>query len=134
MTGKDIDGSSHWHIDKLGRSELHYAVSDGNLVRVRELIRQGMSVNLPDRNGCTPLHFAAQTHDEALARLLLDSGASVDSRDSNGNTPLSTAVFNSRGRGELIKLLRQRGADATSTNNSGVSPASLARTIANYDV
>jgi hypothetical protein len=43
-------------------------------------------------------------------------------------------VFNSRGRGELIALLRQRGADASSTNKFGVSPVSLARTIANYDV
>jgi len=54
-----------------------------------------------------------KTYDEGMARLLLDSGASIDSRDANGNTPLSTAVFNSRGRGELIELLRQRGAGAT---------------------
>jgi ankyrin repeat protein len=69
-----------------------------------------------------------------MARLLLDSGASVDPRDANGNTPLFRAVFNSRGRGELIGLLRQRGADANSTNKFGVSPVGLARTIANYDV
>lgn len=120
--------------DRAGRSELHYAVADRNLERVKELIRKGMSVNLADRNGWTPLHFAAQNYDEGIARLLLDSGASVDPRDANGNTPLSTAVFNSRGRGELIGLLRQRGAAATSMNKFGVSPVSLARTIANFDV
>jgi uncharacterized protein len=87
-----------------------------------------------DRNGRTRLHFAAQNYDEDIAHLLLDSGASVDLKDSNGNTPLSTAVFNSRGRGELIRLLRERGADATSTNKFGASPVSLVRTIANYDV
>jgi ankyrin repeat protein len=124
----------HENTDKAGRSELHYAVIDRNPERVREFLRQGVSVNLADRNGWTPLHFAAQNYDESIARLLLDSGASVDPKDANGNTPLSTAVFNSRGRGELIALLRQRGADATSTNNFGVSPVSLARTIANYDV
>ena len=86
-----------------------------------------MSVNLADRNGWAPLHFAAQNYDEGMARLLLDSGASIDSRDANGNTPLSTAVFSSRGRGELIELLRQRGAGATSTNNFGVSPVNLAQ-------
>lgn len=120
--------------DRAGRSELHYAVIDRNLERIKELLRQGVNVNLADRNGWTPLHFAAQNSDEGMARLLLDSGASVDPRDANGNTPLSTAAFNSRGRGELIALLRQRGADATSVNNFGVSPVSLARTIANYDV
>jgi uncharacterized protein len=128
------DRPSHENADKVGRSELHYAVVDRNLERVKELIRHGMSVNLADRNGWTPLHFAAQNYDEGVARLLLDSGASVDPRDANGNTPLCTAAFNSRGRGELIGLLRQHGADATSTNEFGVSPVSLARTIVNYDV
>jgi ankyrin repeat protein len=134
MASKSADRSSHRNTDKAGRSELHYAVVDRNVEQVKELIRQGMSVNLVDRDGWTPLHFAAQNYDEGIARLLLDSGASVDPRDANGNTPLSTAVFNSRGRGELIRLLRERGADATSTNKFEVSPVSLARTIANYDV
>lgn len=128
------DRPSHEKLDKAGRSELHYAVVDRNPERVKELVRQGMSVNLADRNGWTPLHFAAQNYDEGMARLLLDSGASVDPRDANGNTPLFTAVFSSKGRGELIELLRQRGANPTSTNNFGVSPVTLARTIANYDV
>ena len=122
------------NLDKAGRSELHYAVVDRNLERVRDLVRQGMSVNLADGNGWTPLHFAAQNSDAVVARFLLDSGAWVDPRDANGNTPLSTAVFNSRGHGEVIGLLRQRGADPTSVNQSGTSPVTLARTIANYDV
>ena len=132
MAGKS-DQLSH-STDKAGRSELHYAVADRNLARVEELVRQGTSVNLADRNGWTPLHFAAQISDAKIARFLLHSGSSVDPRDGNGNTPLSTAVFNSRGRGELIQLLRQHGADATSKNKSGVSPVSRARSIANYDV
>jgi ankyrin repeat protein len=65
---------------------------------------------------------------------LLDAGAPVNARDANGNTPLSDAVFRSRGRGDVIKLLRDRGADPTLKNNHGVSPLSLAHTIANYDV
>jgi uncharacterized protein len=135
MAGMINDRLPQENTDRAGRSELHYAVVDGNIDRLKELIRLGMSVNLADRSGCTPLHyFAAQNYHEGIARLLLDSGASVDPRDANGNTPLSTAVFNSRGRGELIGLLRQRGADATSTNNFGVSPVSLARSLANYDV
>jgi ankyrin repeat protein len=134
MARKSSHQISHTGLDRTRRSELHYAVCDRNFERVKELIRLGSDVNLPDRNGWTPLHFAAQNYDERMARLLLDSGASVDPRDINGNTPLSTAVFNSHGRPELIELLRERGADATSINNFGVSPLRLARTIANYDV
>jgi uncharacterized protein len=121
-------------LDRAGRSELHYAVVDRDLDRAKDLVRQGANVNLADRNGWTPLHFAAQNDDAVTARFLLDSGALVDPRDSYGNTPLFTAVFNSRGHGELIELLRQRGADATAINKSGASPVSLARSIANYDV
>jgi hypothetical protein len=47
---------------------------------------------------------------------------------------LGVAVFNSKGRGELIVLLRERGADAEAVNRYGQSPLGLARLIANYDV
>jgi uncharacterized protein len=121
-------------LDRAGRSPLHYAFETRDLNYAKNLIAEGHDVNLADRNGWTPLHFAAQACRADLAALLLDSGASVDPRDSHGNTPLSTAVFNSQGRGELIELLRKRGADPFAKNNHGVSPFRLARTIANYDV
>jgi ankyrin repeat protein len=126
-------------IDRLGRSALHYAAAEQNLDQInldqiRRLIQGGSDVNLADRDGWTPLHFAAQSHNAEVARLLLDSAASVDPRDGHGNTPLWRAVFNSQGRGELIELLRSRGANPLSKNGSGVSPVELARSIANYDV
>lgn len=43
-------------------------------------------------------------------------------------------MFNSKGRGELIKLLRSHGADPLHSNASGQTPVRLARLIANYDV
>jgi hypothetical protein len=49
-------------------------------------------------------------------------------------TPLFKAVFNSRGNGDLIRLLRARGASPYATNKHGVSPLKLARTITNFDV
>lgn len=125
---------SNRSLDRAGRSELHYAVADGKLERVKELVQQGMEVNFADRNGWTSLHFAAQNNDVETARFLLDSGAAVDPRDCYGNTPLFRAVFNSRGNGDLIALLRHHGADPESKNNSGVSPVGLARTIGNYNI
>ncbi|HET6177642.1 MAG TPA: ankyrin repeat domain-containing protein [Candidatus Sulfotelmatobacter sp.] len=121
-------------VDRAGRSLLHYAAHEQDLDRAQQLIGEGSDVNLADRDGWTPLHFAAQSHNREIAALLLDSGALIDPRDAHGNTPLSTAVFNSRGRGELIEILRSRGANPFSKNDSGVSPVELARLIANYDV
>jgi len=52
-----------------------------------------------------------------------------------GARALGKAVFGCDGvHGELIALLRSHGADPHAKNDHGVSPLSLARTIANYDV
>lgn len=67
-------------------------------------------------------------------RPLLDLGAMVDPTNSFGNTPLFVAVFNSRGRREMINLLRSRGANPLHPNEAGQTPLGLARLIGNYDV
>jgi ankyrin repeat protein len=90
--------------------------------------------NARDLHGFTPLHLAAQQWAVDAARELLQGGANVDAKNVYGNTPLFVAVFNSRGRGELISLLRDNGADARIANESGQSPVGLARLIGNYDV
>ena len=78
--------------------------------------------------------FAAQAVAEEVATLLLAARANTELRDSFGNTPLFRAVFCSRGKGGVIGLLRQAGADPFAENSSGVSPYKLAHTIGNYDV
>lgn len=98
------------------------------------LIKQGHDVNLGDKAGWTPLHFAAQANSVDCARILLDSGAMVDAEDSNGNTSLSTAVFNSKGQGDLIVFLLSKGADPEKKNHHGQSSIGLAQIIANYDL
>ena len=117
-----------------GRTDLHHAAADANVPRVRELLIQGLDPRAVDSSGWTPLHLAAQTHNAAIITLLLDAGAEVDAQDENGNTPLWKAVFECRGRGDCIELLRSGGADPTKANLHGVSAMDLARTIANFDV
>lgn len=60
--------------------------------------------------------------------------AEVDLKDNYGNTPLSRAVFNSQGRGGIVKLLIKYNADINLKNKSGISPLDLANSIANYNV
>ena len=76
----------------------------------------------------------APAADLDVAKLLISGGALVDSADGHGNTPLFKAVFESRGRGEMIQLLLRQGADRNRVNKHGVSPRTLAATIANFDV
>ena len=125
-------------LDRYGRSELHYASQhkpevEQAALAVR-LIAEGCEINQQDSQGWTPLHFAAQEWSVPVASVLIAKGALVDLKDQHGNTPLSKAVFNSRGSGDLIKLLLDAGADPDSENAHGMSPRGLAETIANFDV
>src|SRR5262249_51944976 len=125
----DMDG-----VDAQGRTPLHYAALADDTAAIRTLLSQGADPNAADRQGFTALHLAAQQAAISAAAALLAAGARVDAVNSHGNTPLFTAVFNSRGSGELIKLLRDHGADPWHPNSTGQTPVGLARLIANYDL
>jgi ankyrin repeat protein len=127
--GADVDGKGAG-----GRTALHHAAASGGTDMLRALIGAGAKVSLQDDDGRTALHLAARNHDVASAELLLQAGALTELEDEHGNTALSDAVFESRGRGELIVLLRRYGADPDHKNKHGVSPSGLAETIANFNV
>lgn len=129
QAGGDVDA-----LDREGRTALFYAARNGDSAIVLELISRGAKVDAEDKQRKTPLHFAASGYQLEVAELLLKNGALVDAMDTNGNTPLSDAVFESRGRGGMIKLLLSFKADKTLKNKYGVSPEGLAQSIANYDI
>ncbi|HEX7492491.1 MAG TPA: ankyrin repeat domain-containing protein [Candidatus Limnocylindrales bacterium] len=120
--------------DRAGRTLLHYAALSDDLGAATHLVDLGADPNAADQAGFTPLHFAAQEGSLTVAGLLLELGADANAEDRFGNTPLWTAVLNSRGRGDLILLLRERGADPFRTDKHGRTPLDLAQTIANYSV
>jgi ankyrin repeat protein len=121
MAGKQPKRKPRADVDRMGRAPLHYAALQGDAARVRELLAAGADPSSADDNGWTPLHFAAQEQRLETVRILIATGASVDAQDAHGNTPLSRAVFNSRGKGDVIRLLRQSGADPYLKNNHHVS-------------
>ena len=101
---------------------------------VKLLIARGSDVNAQDNQGFSALHFAAQDFRVTAAMAILQAGAQVDLRDKYGNAPLFVPCSTHVGRGEIIKLLLEHGADRNAKNNSGKSPLDLANTIGNYDV
>jgi len=120
--------------DDEGRTGLFYAAYHGHEAVINELVRNGADLNARDEKQKTPLHFAAQEFQLGAAALLVAKGAKIDTTDEDLNTPLSDAVFYSRGRGDMIKLLLRLGADRNIKNRHGVSPLELANTISNYKV
>jgi len=134
MAGKQLKRNLRPGVDPYGRTALHYAAFDGDVDQVAALLAAGADPGASDDDGWTPLHAAVQAFAPAVCEMLLRAGALVDATDSYGNTPLWRAVFESKGRGEAISLLRRYGADPLRKNAAGVSPLGLARTIGNYDV
>lgn len=121
-------------VDADGRTALHYAALDNHAPTVTRLLKSGADVNAQDRKGFTPLHFAAQQQANDAARLLIEAGAAIDPVDIDGDTPLRKAVVNCAGRGEMITLLRDHGADPRRPNKWGSTPVSFARRVANFDI
>lgn len=134
LRGAPSKGEKTEELDRDGRTPLFYPVRDGELAIALELLGHGANPNAQDKILETPLHFAARNYRTQIAEVLLQHGADVDVQDMHGNTALWRAVYESRGRGEMIRFLRAHGADKDLQNKSGVSPENLARTIANYDV
>ena len=120
--------------DSDGRTPLMAAAIDSKLAAIKLLLSAHAEVDLQDPDGWSALHFAAQEKSCDVCAALLDAGARHDITNSRGATPLFVAVINYRGSGEIITLLRSRGADPLAANAKGISPCSLARGIANYDV
>ena len=121
-------------VDRDGCTALHLAAMAGHEPLVQRLLAANANVDAADRQGMTPLHFASREHCLGVVAILLKARANVDAQDAFGNTPLWRATFASRGRGEVIRLLRNSGADPDLRNSSGVSARELAATIANNDL
>lgn len=120
--------------DREGRSPLHYAAAQDDASAILEGLANGEDPSAGDRSGFTPLHFAALEGSVHAAEVLLAHGASVDAVNRYGNTPLFVAVFNCKGEGDMITILRRHGADPMVENHGGQSPLGLSRLIGNYDV
>ena len=111
--------------NRLGKTPLHYAVSNKRAKMMALLADKGADLDAADATGMTPLHVAAMMGRLDEAKWLLERGALLEPRDQFGDTPVHTAaVF---GHGHVVKLLHQRGASLTSPNGAGKVPVELAR-------
>ncbi|MGE5893017.1 MAG: ankyrin repeat domain-containing protein [bacterium] len=106
-------------------NDLLFAISAGDLNKVKDLISRGAEVNTRDFTGRTPLMWASLQGRKEIVDFLLSRGADVNIRDTlipvpggedGGKTPLMYASW--AGQREIVDLLLSKGADinAKSTN------------------
>ncbi|MGO4377527.1 ankyrin repeat domain-containing protein [Pseudoduganella sp. RAF19] len=84
MAGKLPKRKTRVEVDRLGRTQLHYAAADANLALLSTLVAQGELVNAQDDYGWMPLHFAVQANSVGCTIGLLEAGANVSVVDSDG--------------------------------------------------
>lgn len=86
-------------------AELHKAVEDGDMARVKTLLTEGASVNQRD-GGLTPLMRAVLKGNYKIVETLLDSGAEPDATSSTGETAMEYAT--QIGRQDIAILIGAR--------------------------
>ncbi|HKQ53848.1 MAG TPA: ankyrin repeat domain-containing protein [Pyrinomonadaceae bacterium] len=110
-----------------GRTDLFYAVRNGDLANIRDLLARGADVNVRDKGGMTPLALDIdEVPDEAtataIAKTLIAAGADVNLKDKTDTTPLQLAVYQFEDRkGELVRVLLEAGADANAADDYGTT-------------
>lgn len=109
-----------------GDTPLHRAAGGGALKIVKFLVAKGAEVD-PKRkqDGSTPMQLAAWEGKLDVVAYLVGKGADVNSLTDSGENALFGCVR--WGRGEVVKLLIDKGANTTMKNKKGMTPLDVAR-------
>ncbi len=89
--------------DENGVTFLMKAALQGNVERVKTLIRQGANVNAMDKDSETALMAAAFNGNEQIVHILLEKGAIVGIRNNRGASAIDIARL--RGHMEVARIL-----------------------------
>jgi ankyrin repeat protein len=110
--------------DGAGETALMFACTSGNADAVQLLIEQGADVKVKSKRNETALGFAATAGVQASVEMLLAKGAEVNARNFRGYSPLMFAASSDALPAGIIKLLLDKGADASFTGDYD-EPASV---------
>ena len=73
----------------MSHTVLHHAIIDNNIKLVAYLIKQGVNINVVNKNKDTPLHLAVITQNIDAVKLLLDAGADMSAINRGEFKPLA---------------------------------------------
>ena len=91
-------------------SPLALAVAKGNLIKVKQLIKQGADVNKKS-NGMLPIHYAAKYNRVDVMRVLITAGSKIHSRCDKGYTALKYAKLSkAKDAQQFLKRFKDKSA------------------------
>ena len=100
------------------------ALESGNVDVVRQLIEEGLNVNLL-RGGVSPLMIAASRGQTEIAEAILQAGVNINAKSDDGSTALHRAAFDQAETG-VVWLLMESGIDVEAKNKAGKTALHLA--------
>jgi len=108
-----------------GEAPLFWAIAQGDLEMMQQLLRAHADVNAAAKDGNTPLHTACWHDNVPAIKLLIENGASVNTAGSEGDHPLHYAIRSKK----AVELLLAAKADLNpvSRTTSNYAPTPLGR-------
>ena len=101
---------------------LFTAVTEGDTVEIKRLLKNGADVHHTDTNGLTALHIAAKQRNTEVIQLLIEKGAKIDATDMYSRTPLHSAFYCNNVEG-LRLLLKKRFQSRCCERQEPISPS-----------
>jgi ankyrin repeat protein len=124
--------------DLHGQTPLHLAAERDKLAVAMLLLDRGADVHARSDGGRTPLHLAARSASSSTVETLLERGGSdPNARTAKGRTALHYAASAARDgdeeRREVLRILRDWGADPTVEDRDGETARDVAQKRSHWD-
>uniref|UniRef100_A0A0K0EYJ4 Osteoclast-stimulating factor 1 n=1 Tax=Strongyloides venezuelensis TaxID=75913 RepID=A0A0K0EYJ4_STRVS len=107
---------------------LHESAKRGNIKFLKECLDNGVSPNSLDKSSATPLFWASHSGYDDIVKLLLSiNNIDLNNKNKMGDTALHAAAW--KGRGKIVEMLVEAGADLHIKNNDNMKPVDLAKDV-----
>jgi hypothetical protein len=101
-------------------SKLVSAVEEGNVDKVKALLKEGGNANASDSSGTPLIILASQRGQVAVMDVLIQAGASIEGRGKEGETALIVGCLN--GQAQSVKFLLEHKANTSASTSEGATP------------